>query len=616
MLTRFERVLAQSTRALAGEAKLQVVFGPQGPRLDGNRMLLPPPASPLTASSAALARGQADRLALRRAYHNAAIHARYRPVGHRARTLFDSLEDVRCQSLGAKDLAGVAGNIRAALRHDLERSGALRGSGDNSAGMTQALLLFAYERFTGAPIPPEATALMARWQPLLESRLTTHLTNMAANASDQERFCQQQHQLLQALDLGYEIHPAGRSRAPAPHSLEAPPQSAVGIRTAADPLRIKDVQGIAEQDEPTIEPQTPSAILPPVSNKTQRAAAAEDAGDRLGRATVYDDADNPNRHYRVFTRKHDEIIAAEQLCDDAELTTLRATLDQEARQLPGVVARLARRLERLLLSQQRRRWQFDLEEGVLDAARLARALTDPVLPLSFKQEQETEFKDTVVSLLLDNSGSMRGRPILLTALCADVLARTLERCGVRVEILGFTTRDWNGGRSRADWIAAGGRPNPGRLSDLRYIIYKSADSAWRRSRRNLGLLLREDLLKDNIDGEALLWAHERLLACNEQRRVLMVISDGVPLDEATLSANPGSYLDQHLRNVVKWIERRSPVELVAIGIGHNVTDYYRRALTIATAEELGTAMIEQLALLFAPLRARSNTFLANKEKSA
>jgi cobaltochelatase CobT len=306
----------------------------------------------------------------------------------------------------------------------------------------------------------------------------------------------------------------------------------------------------------------------------------------------------------VFTTRHDEVLEADDLGDEAELTALRDTLDAEARQLPGIVARLARKLERFLLAQQRRGWHFDLDEGTIDPARLARVVTDPIAPLAFRQEREVEFKDTVVTLLLDNSGSMRGRPILLTALCADLLARTLERCGVRTEILGFTTRDWDGGLARKDWIAAGAPRDPGRLTDVRYIVYKTADTAWRRARRSLGLLLRDDLMKDNIDGEALWWAHQRLTARREQRKILMVISDGVPLDQATLSANPGGYLDQHLREVIRWIERRGEVELAAIGIGHEVGDYYSRAVAIGSTEDLGPAMINQLAALFAPAGGR------------
>ena len=292
------------------------------------------------------------------------------------------------------------------------------------------------------------------------------------------------------------------------------------------------------------------------------------------------------------------MVSAEAVCDSAELTRLRAVLDEQSQGLQNTVARLANRLERLLLAKQKRRWSFDLEEGVLDAARLTRVIVDPLAALSFKEEDETDFKDTVVTILIDNSGSMRGKPIMVAALCADVLARTLERCGVKVEILGFTTQEWNGGQSRAAWLAAGSPSQPGRLSDVRYFIYKSADAPWRRARLNLGLMLREDLLKENIDGEALMWAHERLMARHERRRILMVISDGVPLDEATLSANPGSFLEQHLRNVVTWIEQMSPVELIAIGIGHDVTDFYQRAVAIDTAEQLGGAMTEQLATLF------------------
>jgi cobaltochelatase CobT len=318
----------------------------------------------------------------------------------------------------------------------------------------------------------------------------------------------------------------------------------------------------------------------------------------MQREPMYDDSDNPNRHYRIFTQAHDAIVNAGELCVDAELTQLRGELDRESRALQPAVTRLAIRLERLLLARQTRRWQFDLDEGVLDAARLARVVTDPLAPLAFREESDTDFKDTVVSVLLDNSGSMRGRPIMVAALCADVLARTLERCGVKVEILGFTTCAWSGGQAREDWLKAGRPSAPGRLNDLRYIVYKPADVPYRRARRHLGVMLKEDLLKDNIDGEALLWAHERLLRRNEQRRILMAISDGVPLCEATLSANPGGYLEQHLRNVVKWIETRSTVELVAIGIGHDVTDFYQRAVAIPDIEQLGNAMIEQLADLF------------------
>jgi cobaltochelatase CobT len=344
------------------------------------------------------------------------------------------------------------------------------------------------------------------------------------------------------------------------------------------------------------------------SAEAAEALSAESAEDaEMGDAEAPAEPRRPRRHgrneprgpdYRPFTIRHDEAIAAEELCEPEELDRLRGYLDKQLSHLQGVVARLANRLQRRLMAQQNRAWEFDLEEGLLDPARLSRIVVDPLHPLSFKREKDTSFRDTVVTLLLDNSGSMRGRPITVAATCADILARTLERCGVKVEILGFTTRAWKGGQSREAWLAAGKPPNPGRLNDLRHIIYKSADAPWRRARKNLGLMMREGLLKENIDGEALDWAHRRLLARGEQRKILMMISDGAPVDDSTLSVNPGNYLERHLRWVIEDIETRSPVELIAIGIGHDVTRYYRRAVTIVDAEELGGAMTEKLAELF------------------
>ena len=605
----FERALAPATRALAADADLKVVFGPSGPRLEGQRMLLLPPAAELTSEALSLARGQADRLALRRAYHDPDIHARHRPTGLRARTLYEALEDARCLSLGARDLTGVAANVGTALRDELQRSGVLRGPADGSAAMTQALALLVRERLAALPVPTEAQPLSERWRPFLEQRLAKSLPELLACPHDQDAFARAQQAVLRALGLGHELSPPP----PEPTPREAPPTADKPARKPpekdaqlddAPAPQVQEAREITDDEEPGIAPQEP--LAEPASPKADGDGPGEQAapeGQRLSRISD-DDASHPNRSYRVFTTRHDEVLEADDLGDEAELTALRDTLDAEARQLPGIVARLARKLERFLLAQQRRGWHFDLDEGTIDPARLARVVTDPIAPLAFRQEREVEFKDTVVTLLLDNSGSMRGRPILLTALCADLLARTLERCGVRTEILGFTTRDWDGGLARKDWIAAGAPRDPGRLTDVRYIVYKTADTAWRRARRSLGLLLRDDLMKDNIDGEALWWAHQRLTARREQRKILMVISDGVPLDQATLSANPGGYLDQHLREVIRWIERRGEVELAAIGIGHEVGDYYSRAVAIGSTEDLGPAMINQLAALFAPAGGR------------
>ena len=600
---RCARALIQTTRALAGVKDLEITFGDPLQRQGETAIRLPPLALPLNESDAARVRGQADHLALRRAYHDPVTHARYRPTGSRAREIYDAVEDMRCQSLGANALAGVARNLAAALSDTLARKGVVAGFGPRLAPMTQALALLVRERLTGLPTPATGEELMSRWREELARRAARSLESLAAVVDDQQRFAFIVHDLVDDLDLGYELGAAEERRRVAVAAAQAATGDAAAEAASAMP-QLKTLSGVMEQDAPPLAEGEVVGSRLGSDDEAQRKPEAKATGERMTRELLHDDSDHPNRHYKVFTQAHDEVVAADQLCDDDERTRLRADLDRESRLLQPAVARLAIRLERLLLARQTRRWQFDLEEGVLDAARLARVVTDPLLPLSFRDETDTEFKDTVVSVLLDNSGSMRGRPILVAALCADVLARTLERCGVKVEILGFTTREWSGGVSREDWLAAGRPSAPGRLSDLRYIIYKPADVPWRRARRNLGVMLREDLLKDNIDGEAVLWAHARLLRRTEQRRILMVISDGVPLDEATLSANPGGYLEQHLRNVVKWIEQRSAVELVAIGIGHDVTDFYQRAVAIADVDHLGGAMIGQLADLFADRPAR------------
>jgi len=597
---RYERALVQSTRALAGDPDVKVRFSPQGPRLDGHTLVLPLPGGPLDEVAWQKLRGHADRLALRHAHHDPAVHARYRPTGVRAREVFDALEEVRCQAYGAEGLAGVMQNLEAAWLDILERNGTLKGQFLRTTGLTQAVALLAREQLTGMAPPPDTRGLLAKTREFIGPKTVAALARLAETGVDQERFAFAAHDLVKTLDLGYEIGAEVEEKRQVRETELRNLQGAGGEPPAAGALQVKEGQGVLENDEPQVAAKQPLAELPREERLADGKPATDDASQRLSMREQVDDSDHPNRNYRVFTRAHDEVVPARQLAVDAELTELRLRLDREARGLQGVVAKLANRLERLLLTQQRRQWKFDLEEGLLDPARLARVVVDPLASLSFKEEQESDFKDTVVTVLLDNSGSMRGRPILLTALCADVLARTLERCGVKVAVLGFTTSAWKGGKSREEWVRGGARANPGRLGDLRYIIYKDADQPWRRSRQTLAVMLQEDLLKENIDGEALLWAHERLLARREQRRILMVISDGVPLDEATLSANAGSFLEQHLRNVVKWIETRSSVELVAIGIGHDVTDYYSRAVAIGGPEELGAAMVEQLAGLFLP----------------
>ena len=467
------------------------------------------------------------------------------------------------------------------------------------APIEEAVALMVRERLTGLAPPPAAKKIVDLWRPLIEDRAGRDLDRLERLIENQARFGDAIHDLLDALDMGED------------RSTESDEEEGEeGEQDRRKEESGEDGQGADAEDTQTRVDEADVAGED-MSDSTAEAAdalSAEMADDaEMGDAESPAEPRRPRRHgqneprgpdYRPFITKHDETVAAEDLCEPEELDRLRGYLDKQLSHLQGVVARLANRLQRRLMAQQNRAWEFDLEEGLLDPARLSRIVVDPLHPLSFKHEKETSFRDTVVTLLLDNSGSMRGRPITVAATCADILARTLERCGVKVEILGFTTRAWKGGQSREAWLAAGKPANPGRLNDLRHIIYKSADAPWRRARKNLGLMMREGLLKENIDGEALDWAHKRLLGRTEQRRILMMISDGAPVDDSTLSVNPGNYLERHLRWVIEEIETRSPVELIAIGIGHDVTRYYRRAVTIVDAEELGGAMTEKLAELF------------------
>jgi cobaltochelatase CobT len=468
----------------------------------------------------------------------------------------------------------------------------------NEVTLAEAIRLLAREALTGAPPPASARRIVDMWRPMLEGRAGRDLTELGKHIENQEAYAQTARQLIQDLDLDL---------GDVEQESEAEETEGEGDDTDENEAESEGGEGAAAGAKGALEGGVPEegqdegqqGGAEEVEGELMPGAGDEDTG-RPGRPGTMPrhGANDAGALYHAFTTACDETVDAEALCDPDELTRLRALLDQQLAHLQSVIGRLANRLQRRLLAKQTRAWEFDLEEGILDSARLTRVVTNPAYPLSYKREKEMNFRDTVVTLLIDNSGSMRGRPITVAAMSADILARTLERCGVKVEILGFTTRAWKGGQSRERWIAAGKPANPGRLNDLRHIIYKSADAPWRRARKSLGLMLREGILKENIDGEALLWAHGRLIARTEQRRILMVISDGAPVDDSTLSVNPGNYLERHLRDVIADIERNSPVELVAIGIGHDVTRYYRRAVTIVDAEQLGGTMLEKLAELF------------------
>jgi cobaltochelatase CobT len=595
----FKRSLAQTTRALAGaEEELEVTFGAEGPRLSAGKIVLPHLPRVISDPDAQRIRGQADALALKLAHHDDRAHAKLRPSGAEGRAVFDAVEEMRVQALGANALKGVAGNLTAALQDSLERRGATRMVDRSTAPLADALALMVRERLTGQAPPENARGIVNAWREEIEREAGAALNQLEAVAEDQRAFALKFRDVLNNLGLGDEIGPDERTDDNDESNAEqTPPQQ---DQTEGEDEQEQETPADMEMVESDIDMDTDRTISVESENDTdeQEELEEDDPGEKPIRPKSRNEPEDPNANYKVFTKSHDEVITAEELCDGEELARLRTYLDQQLKPLQSVVGRLANRLQRRLMAKQNRTWSFDLEEGILDTARLTRVIVDPMSALTFKQEDDMPFKDTVVTLLLDNSGSMRGRPIMVAALCADILARTLERCGVKVEILGFTTRAWKGGTSKEDWLKAGRPPQPGRLNDLRHVVYKSADAPWRRARRNLGLMMREGLLKENIDGEALMWAHERLLPRAEQRRILMVISDGAPVDDSTLSANPGNYLERHLRTVIQWIETRSPIELIAIGIGHDVTRYYRRAVTITDAEQLGGVMVEKLAELF------------------
>ncbi|MGC6535603.1 MAG: cobaltochelatase subunit CobT [Parvibaculales bacterium] len=592
----FKRALTQTMRSIAEEAELSVSFGTDKPALNGLKARLPQPPRDLDPAELRTVRGQSDSFALHLAHHDAALARDLAPNETDARASFDAAETARCEAIGARAMAGAGQNITAMHDERCRKLGFGEVMSREEAPLAEALGFMVREKLTGTAPPAAATGLVEAWRGWIEERTGDKLNGLDAVIDDQRAFGALTRDIL--VDLGLTDAAAegeeGEGEDGDGQDGDDGPQDGEGGQaenpegTSADEMEIGDA-AMEEGDEQTLQMDGED-----VEGETD----GEEAGEAAQPYAPDGDLTPEKNAYNVYTTKFDETIEAEELCDADELDRLRQYLDQQLQQMQGVVARLANRLQRRLQAKQNRSWEFDLEEGYLDPARLSRIIMDPMQPLSYKMESDTTFRDTVVTLLLDNSGSMRGRPITLAAMCADILARTFERCNVKTEILGFTTRAWKGGQAREIWMSNGKPGHPGRLNDLRHIIYKNADAPWRRARKNLGLMMREGLLKENIDGEALIWAHNRLLARPEQRRILMVISDGAPVDDSTLSVNAGNYLEKHLRNVIEDIETQSPVELIAIGIGHDVTRYYRRAVTIVDAEQLGGAMTDKLAELF------------------
>ncbi len=597
----FKKALAEATKVMANDTELTVNYSVDPSGMSGDTMRLPQVSRRMTREEVLLARGTADALALRRKYHDEGVASRYAPSGDMARELYDAMESARCEAMGARDMPGTASNIDVKIQNEALRRGYDQVTSASEAPLAVSAGYLIRHLATGRPLPEAAANVMELWRGFIQAQAGETLENLDETISDQAAFAKFARRVIS--DLGY-----GDQLGDDPDDLD-------------DEMNDESEETAEEEEQPDSSGQDDSdeeeadASPEQAQEQQQDESQAQVSADDMAEEEVTDETEMPDGEapleppapqpvsdadpdYRVFLDTHDEEIAAEDLAEPQELERLRAYLDQQLEPLKGAVSRLANKLQRRLQAQQNRSWEFDKEEGVLDAGRLARVVANPTTPLSFKVEKDTEFRDTVVTLLLDNSGSMRGRPISIAAICADVLARTLERCNVKVEILGFTTRAWKGGLSREAWLNDGRPQLPGRLNDLRHIIYKSADAPWRRVRPNLGLMMKEGLLKENIDGEALEWAHRRMVGRPEARKILMVISDGAPVDDSTLSVNPANYLEKHLRDVIAMVEKKKQVELLAIGIGHDVTRYYDRAVTITDVEQLAGAMTEQLAALF------------------
>lgn len=587
----FKQAVTATMRAISGNDELTVSFGRGKPYLQGNRARVPLPEAGLSREQLAALRGVSDRFALRMRFHDDAWHRGHRPKAGIAQDVFDSVEDARLASIGAYLMKGVGVNLNAQLEQHCRNQGFDRIENQSQAPLGEAVGMLIRERLTGLPLPPAAEKVASQWRDYIDEHVGAELEQLEDSMFDQAEFSRLARRMIADLGLSDEW---GEENSDG-ESDDEEQQSEEMESEAGDEASQDEASGDADMTD-AIEGEVP------VDVDATDMAEAEGDQDEAGAPPDASFDKNWNRpkeiDYKAFTTAFDEIIPADELCEPMELERMRGVLDKHLQNSQIVISKLANRLQRKLMAQQNRTWEFDQEEGILDTSRLPAIIIDPFHPLAFKQEKDMKFRDTVVSLLIDSSGSMRGRSITIAAMCADILGRTLERCAVKVEILGFTTRAWRGGQSRELWLQQGKPAQPGRLNDLRHIIYKAADAPWRRSRMNLGLMMREELLKENIDGEALLWAHERIVNRDEDRRILMVISDGLPVDNSTLLVNPSNYLEQHLKYAIDKIENHSPVELVAIGIGHDVTHHYRRAVTITDAEQLGDAMIEQLVDLF------------------
>ena len=607
ILEDIKRAISSATRAIAEHKELEVVFEDTGSSSE-NKIVLPQIKLDVNPESLSQLRGNADNQALRYKYHNQGTFKEYEPSGEKNRKIYEILEDTRIQLIGSKLMRGVKNNLHSLYEDKFKDKNISEISKQSDIDIEDAIDLYFRNKVSPDYLPKDSDKAISVWKKWLQSRIGDSSNSLLENIYDQKVFAENVNKLINDLDY-YDDQNANDEKNEEEKNQNTEQLENNELDEMENQSSFSDDEASQSEEEVGYEETEMN-----IDQQEDDELSEFDEGNSENATPQYR-AENSSEQilneYGIYTEEFDEIITASNICEDEELNRLRAYLDQQLKSYQTIISRLANRLQRKLLAKQNRSWDFDLEEGLLDTSRLTRIIMDPYHSLSFKKEKDTDFKDTVVSLLIDNSGSMRGRPITVAAMSADILARTLERCGVKVEILGFTTKAWKGGKSREHWMQNKKIPAPGRLNDLRHIIYKAADEPWRRSKKNLGLMMREGLLKENIDGEALLWAHKRLQVRYEARKILMVISDGAPVDDSTLSVNTGNYLEKHLRGVIEWIESKSAIQLLAVGIGHDVTRYYKRAVTIVDAEQLADVMTEQLVDLFEESEKKSKSQLAN-----
>ena len=588
-----KKALSETTRAISKKNDLTINFENEATKINQNTIQLSRISNDNSRNDIIFARGEADSKALYIRYHDESIDQKYAPKGDMALNLFNEMEKARCEAIGGSIYPGAAKNIENKIEKESKKFFE-KSEPNQKFPLQDSLRLLIKKNTLHYKLSKNSQKGLDMWEDFILNESKSNFSKILSSIDNQEEFAKLSRNIIKDLGYGDQLgeEPEYDDNADNDNQNDESNESENSDENDNDEQQLPDEVEELVSDSSTTDDLS---VEEEINEVEPQEDTNEEQNNRKKTNSFFSEAD-PN--YKVFNNIYDEEILAENLAAEEELAKLRIYLEQQLDQVKGAVSRLANKLQRRLQAQQNRTWKFDLEEGFLDASRLARIITNPTTPLTYKQESEIEFKDTIVTLLIDNSGSMRGRPISIAAICAEIIASTLERCQVKCEILGFTTKAWKGGKSREDWLSKDRPNNPGRLNDLRHVIYKQADVPLRRARLNLGLMMKEGLLKENIDGEALEWANKRLIKRTESRKILMVISDGAPVDDSTLSVNPSNYLENHLKNVISMIEKRGLLELIAIGIGHDVTRYYRNAITITDIEQLAGAMTEQLARLF------------------